>query len=138
MQGSHKRRGSGDHMEPASRQSPGARWFHNSILQISLVYHQKGFLKNGEEYLQKKNIGGNTKSSYLALIPKQAKPSTFNRFRPISLCNSSYKIIKKIIANRIKEVLPIIISENQGGFMPNRQIIDNVIIVQEVVHSSSR
>jgi len=47
VQGSHRRRGSGGHMEPASGQSPGARWFHNSILQISLVYHQKGFLKNG-------------------------------------------------------------------------------------------
>ena len=33
-------------------------------------------------------------------------------------------------------MLPIIISENQGGFVPNRKIIDNVIIVQEVVHSS--
>lgn len=76
-----------------------------------------------------KKEGGNIKFSYLALIPKEANPSTFNRFHPISLCNSSYKIITKIIANRIKEVLPIIISKNQGGFMPNMQIIDNVIIV---------
>ena len=136
VQGSHIRRGSGGHMEPTSGQSPRARWFHNSILQISLVYHQKGFLKNGEECFQKKKIEDNTKSSYLALIPKEANPSTFNRFRLISFCNSSYKIIKKIIANRIKEVLPIIISGNQGGFVPNRKIIDNVIIVQEAVHSS--
>jgi len=65
----------------------------------------------------------------LALVPKESNPSTFNRFCPISLCNSSYKIITKIIANRIKEVLPTIISENQGVFVPNRKIIDNVIIV---------
>ena len=38
--------------------------------------------------------------------------------------------------NRIKKVLHLIISENKGGFVPNRQIIDNVIIVQEAVHSS--
>ena len=84
----------------------------------------------------KKKMGGNTKSSYLALIPKESNPTTFNRVRPISLCNSSYKIITKILANRIKKVLPLIISENQGGFVPNRQIIDNVIIVQEAVHPS--
>ena len=40
------------------------------------------------------------------------------------------------MANKIKKVLHLIISENQGGFVPNRQIIDNVIIVQEVVHSN--
>jgi len=84
----------------------------------------------------KKKLGGNIKSSYLALIQKEANPSTFNKFHPISLCNSSYKIITKIIANRVKEVFPIIISENQGGFVPNRKIIDNVIIVQKAVHSN--
>lgn len=68
----------------------------------------------------KKKMGGFTKSSYLALIPKDVRPSTFSRFRPISLCNSSYKTITKIIANRIKKVLPEIISKNQGGFVPNR------------------
>jgi len=57
-------------------------------------------------------MGGNTKSSYLALIPENSNPTTFNRYRPISLYNSSYKIITKIIANRIKRVLPEVISEN--------------------------
>lgn len=85
-----------------------------------------------------KKMGGNTKSSYLELIPKDANPSTFNRFRPISLCNSSYKIVTKIIVNRIKKVLPEIISENQGGFVPNRLIIDNVMVVQEAIHSSMK
>jgi len=77
----------------------------------------------------KKKIGSNTKSSYLPLVPKESNPSTFNGYRPIALCNPSYKVIKKIIANRIKAVLPIIISENRGGFVPNKKIIDNVIIV---------
>lgn len=84
----------------------------------------------------KKKMGGNKKSSYLVLIPKESNPSTFSRFRPISLSNSSYKIVKKIIANRIKKVLLKIISENWGGFALSRQIIDNVIVVQEAIHSS--
>lgn len=95
---------------------------------------KKDFLRMAKNVFKKK--GSHTKSSYLALVPKESNPSTFNRFWPISLCNSSYKIITKIVANRIKKVMPLIISENQGGFFPNRQIIDNVIIVQEVVHSS--
>lgn len=86
--------------------------------------------------LSKKNIGGNTKSSFLVLILKEPNPTTFNRYRPISLCNSSYKILTKILANKMKKLLPQIISENQGGFVPKRQITNNVIIVQEAIHSS--
>lgn len=80
-------------------------------------------------------MGGNTKSSYLVLIPKESNPTTFNIYRPISLCKS-YKIITKIIANRINRVLPNVVSENQGGFVPNQQIIENGIIVQKEIHTS--
>lgn len=59
---------------------------------------------------EKKKMGGHTRSSYLVLVPKEANPSTFNKFKPISLCNSSYNIITKIVANRIKKVLHLIIS----------------------------
>lgn len=73
-------------------------------------------------------MGGKTKSYYLALIPKDSNPTTFNRYRPISLYNFSYTIITKIISNRIMRLLPKVISKNQGGFVPNRQIKDNVIV----------
>ena len=81
-------------------------------------------------------IGGSTNSTFLALIPKEKGANSFERFRPISLCNIGYKLITKVIANRIKEVLPSIIPENQGGFIQGRQIVDNIILVQEVIHSS--
>lgn len=81
-------------------------------------------------------MGGFTNSTYLALIPKGNRPSTFSRFWPISLCNSAYKIISKIIASRLKPYLPSLISENQGGFLPNRYITDSILLVQEDIHSS--
>jgi hypothetical protein len=64
-------------------------------------------------------IGGSTNSTFLALIPKESNPSSFAIFRPISLCNFSYEIISKIIANQIKPLLHILISPNQGGFVEN-------------------
>ena len=70
-------------------------------------------------------IGGSTNSAFLALIPKEKGATSFDRFRPISLCNIGYKIITKVITNRIKEVLPAIILENQGGFVKGRHIADN-------------
>jgi len=81
-------------------------------------------------------IGGSTNSTFLALIPKDKCTTEFSRFRPISLCNTSYKLVTKIIANRLKKILPVIIPENQGGFIKGRNILDNILLVQEAIHSS--
>jgi len=86
--------------------------------------------------LKKGKMGGYNNSTYLALIPKENRPSTFSRFRPISLCNSAYKIVSKILATRLKPLLPSLIAENQGGFLPNRKITDSILLVQEAIHSS--
>ena len=86
----------------------------------------------------KPNLGGPTNSSFLALIPKDSSPSSFNKFLPISLCNVSYKIITKIMANRIKNIMPKIISINQGGFARQRHIMINVILLWEAIHSNKK
>ena len=52
------------------------------------------------------------------------------------MCNTSYKLITKLIANRIKKILPVIILENQGGFIKGSKILDNIVLVQEAIHSS--
>ena len=80
-------------------------------------------------------MGGYTNSTFLALISKEANPSTFDRFRPISLCNASYKIFSKLLANRLKPLLGKLISPLQGGYVKGRHILDNVIQVQEAMHS---
>jgi hypothetical protein len=83
-------------------------------------------------------IKGGTNSSFLALIPKDEGAVRFGSFQPISLCNMGYKLITKIIANRLKKILPSIIPENQGRFIKGRQLVDNIILVQEVLHSSNQ
>ncbi|KAL2931509.1 LINE-1 retrotransposable element ORF2 protein [Bienertia sinuspersici] len=69
----------------------------------------------------------------LALIPKVDRPSIPGDFRPISLCNVIYKIISKILANRLKEVLPHLISESQNAFLKGRLLSDNVLLGHELV-----
>ena len=81
-------------------------------------------------------IGGNTNSAFLALIPKEKDANSFDRFQPISLCKIGYKIITKIMARRLKNILPYLILENQEGFIKGRKIWDNIVLVQEAIHSS--
>ena len=60
---------------------------------------------------------------------------TPDRFRPIALCNVVYKIISKVIENKLKPLLPTLVSEEQTGYVEGRQILNNIIQVHEVVHS---
>ncbi|KAM5583543.1 hypothetical protein ABKV19_003435 [Rosa sericea] len=72
--------------------------------------------------------------THIVLIPKVPNPERTSHFRPISLCNNSYKILSKILANRLKQILPILISPNQNAFVPGRQIQENILLAHESYH----
>lgn len=82
-----------------------------------------------------KNIPEEVNATQVVLIPKLPNPETIKHFRPISLCNVTYKIITKIIVNRIRPLLPDLISPNQSSFILGRTTTDNVIITQEIIHT---
>lgn len=69
------------------------------------------------------------------LIPKCMNPKNIKKFRPVSLCNTLYKVITKIIVERMKHILPVLISLNQNAFLANRGPDTNMIVATEIVHS---
>ena len=73
-------------------------------------------------------------ATHIVLIPKVLKPEVVSQFRPISLCNFSYKVLSKVLANHLRIVLPELISPSQNAFVAGRQIQDNIGITHEVFH----
>eukprot|EP00253_Pinus_taeda_P015759 PITA_15759 len=74
-------------------------------------------------------------TTFIALIPKQDVALIPDRFRPIALCNVVFKIISRVVANRLKPLLPTLVVAEQSGYVERRQILDNIIQAHEVVHS---
>jgi hypothetical protein len=71
----------------------------------------------------------------ITLIPKENEARTRDLYMPIDLCNVVYKIISNVIANRLKPLLPTLISQEQTGFVKGRQILDNIIHAHELIHT---
>lgn len=72
--------------------------------------------------------------TYVSLIPKQVNPSKMSHLHPISLCNVVYKIAFKVLTNRLKLILPKIISHHQSAFVPGCLISNNIILATEIAH----
>ena len=69
----------------------------------------------------------------ITLVPKTRCPQNVSENRQISCCNTLYKCVTKVLCGRMRQILPDLIIENQGGFVHGRFIAHNIILIQDMV-----
>lgn len=101
------------------------------IIGNDIIHVVKDFFLNGKLLKE-------TNNTLITLIPKVKCPNNVSEFRPITCCNVVYKCITKVICAKMRDILPVIIVENQGAFIHDRLIAHNVMVCQDVVKGYGR
>uniref|UniRef100_A0A803PIJ1 Reverse transcriptase domain-containing protein n=1 Tax=Cannabis sativa TaxID=3483 RepID=A0A803PIJ1_CANSA len=88
-----------------------------------------------QEFFRSATLDHHLNFNYICLIPKVSNAERVELFRPISLCNFVYKLISRILSQRLKGIMDRVISPFQAPFIPGRWIADATLLGQEVVNS---
>ncbi|PKU79583.1 hypothetical protein MA16_Dca000929 [Dendrobium catenatum] len=97
---------------------------YGEIFSLAVNFFQSDFFKGSV-------IPKFFSSTFVVLLPKNNSINTWNDFRPISLCTVFYKVLSKILMNRLTVLLPKLISPYQMGFVKGKAISDNILLAQE-------
>ena len=100
--------------------APGPDGFTTNFFHLLWDLVKEDVLNIVEESRTKKGVLKAFNATFLTLIPKEMGADTLDKFRLVALCNVIYKIISKVIANRLKPLLPMLISLEQAGFLEGR------------------
>lgn len=115
--------------------APGPDGFQPVFYHDSWEVVGESVTRCGLEFFESGVLAKGVNDAMLVLIPKVLKPERIMQFRPISLCNVLFKIITKAMVLRLKKLMPNLFGPAQASFIPGRLSADNIVVVQEAVHS---
>ncbi|KAK2654785.1 hypothetical protein Ddye_014641 [Dipteronia dyeriana] len=101
---------------------------------VSLSSILKGRRGEDLECLGKRSVVKEINKAFIALIPKVGKPESMKDYKPNCLVSACYKLLSKVLANRLRKVMDSIIGETQMAFVSKRQILDYFVIVEKIIN----
>ena len=99
---------------------------------------QEDFMRIISDFHRNGKLSKGINNTFIALIPKIESPQRLNDFRPISMVGSLYKVLSKVLTNRLRGVMSSVISSTQSAFIHGRQILDGILIANEFVEDAKR
>ncbi|GKF31355.1 cysteine-rich receptor-like protein kinase [Tanacetum coccineum] len=121
----------------ASSKAPGPDGFNFNFIKTFWNIIKGEFLECIRFFETSGHLANGCNPSFIVLIPKRKDPLGFGDYRPISLIGCVYKIISKILANRLAKVIDTVISSNQAAFISGRQILDGVLVANEIIRMAT-
>ncbi|GAU26994.1 hypothetical protein TSUD_290460 [Trifolium subterraneum] len=118
--------------------SPGPDGFNPAFYQRFWEQCSDDIFSAASTWLERGYFPTSLNETNICLIPKCDNPTSMKDLRPISLCNVLYKMISKVLANRLKFCLDKSVSQEQSTFVEGRSILDNALIATEVIHALKR
>lgn len=118
------------HMPPMK--APGPDGYTRSFYQRHWDNLKEDVFELVRNFFSNNTIPFNLNHTYIALIPKKDECITPSDYRPISLTNTLYKLIAKLLAGRLRAFLPRLISREQATFIHGRNIKDNIVLAREI------
>ena len=113
--------------------APRLDGFTVAFWQACWDFVKEEILELFKEFYDQRSFAKSLNTTFLVLIPKKGGVEDLGDFQPISLLESLYKLLAKVMTNRLKKVLGKVVSENQDAFVKGRQILDASLIANEVV-----
>ncbi|PNY14688.1 cysteine-rich receptor-like protein kinase, partial [Trifolium pratense] len=121
-----------------SYKSPGLDGINFGFIKDFWAEMQGDIMRFISEFQRNGRLTKGLNATFIALIPKVDSPQRSNDFRPISLVGSLYKILAKMLANRLRLVIGSVISASQTAFVKGWQILDDILIANEVVDEARK
>ncbi|CAI5942274.1 unnamed protein product [Closterium sp. NIES-65] len=123
--------------ELAPRKSPGADGLPKELFDHNWDLLGPILMDLVRRFAERDELPHSVSTAVTILLHKKGEKSELGNYRPITLLSTVYKIIAKVMASRLKAVLHEVISEDQYGFIPGRQLADTVSVVADAIEAGA-
>lgn len=113
--------------------SPGPDGFNEAFFKTFWNIMDKDLVKTIQSIFLEDSLLRQVNTTFVTLIPKIKNPTRLDQFRHISCINTTYKILSKVLTNRVVQVVETLVDNNQTAFLSSRLIGDNYLLTIEMI-----